>query len=381
MQRFLSYIILFFLLSGLSACLHFAEPVLDHNAQLAEYQEAEKGVNALLMNKGVIDQFSDEIYSWWGANGITLSRKQDTFKVVINNVGSAYVPFGREITSIDFTTSHLLRVRMRCEGKSSPVVRLDLKDNMGRTTNAMAVQNRVTANKSYQDFYYYFRDKYVQAWPDKQIVDSTLISSVMFFVNPGMTDWTGVLYIDEIEALPLDSLPKKESKSSLVVDDFSDEPSAWWVGSSKIALEKEADIDILKITSDGAGANYETFGRAFERVDCNKSPIIRIRARAEKKAGDKNPKIRIALKDNNGYTSNEFDIVQEIDSSMNYKNYFFDCRGKFSQTYPDQHSVNANAIEGLVIFINSGGPAFYGKIYIEEIEVIDEKKMNELLKQ
>jgi len=360
------------------ACVHFAVPVLDHSSQLAVYQEPEKGVPALEFNKGIIDDFTGELYSWWGANGLTLSRKADTFKVAINNVGSLYVPFGREITGLDFTKSNAIRVRMRAEGKTSPTVRLDLKDNMGRTTNASASQVKVPVNQGYQDFYYSYKDKWKQSYPDAQMVDPSMVSTVMFFVNPGMTDWTGTLYIDEIVAIDYDAIPKKEGGVGGVIDAFDDEPSAWWTGSSKIALEKIPDIDVVKVTSDGAGANYETFGRSFDQVDFTKAPIIRLRARAVNGEGFDNPKIRFAIKDKEGFTANEFNLSETIESGPEFKNYFFNFTDKYSQTYPDKHAVNPKEIEAMVLFINSGGPAYNGVIYFDEIEIITQKRYEEL---
>ncbi|MFM7024260.1 MAG: hypothetical protein ACKOXB_14910 [Flavobacteriales bacterium] len=364
------------------SCVHFAKPELDHSAQIAEYQEPEKGVPALDFNKGVIDDFSGELYSWWSGNDIYLSRKADTFKVVIKNVGSMYVPFGREITGLDFSKNNAIRVRMRAEGKVSPVVRLDVKDNLGRTTNASATQVKVPINQGYQDFYFSYKDKWKQAWPDNQIVDQTLVSSVMFFVNPGMSDWTGTLYIDEIVAFDVNAIPKKEGGAGGMIDNFEDDPSmAWWTGSSKIAMEKVQDKDICKITSDGAGANYETFGRSFDQIDFTKAPIIRIKARAENAAGFDNPKIRFAIKDKEGFVANEFNMSETIEAGTEFKNYYYNFTGKYSQTYPDNHTVNPKEIEAMVLFINSGGPAYNGVIYIEEIEVITLQRYEELKKQ
>ena len=363
------------------ACVHFAKPELDHSAQIAEYQEPEKGVLALDFNKGVIDDFSGELYSWWGADGITLSRKVDTFKVVIKNVGSMYVPFGREITGLDFTKNNAIRIRMRAEGKVSPTVRLDLKDNLGRTTNASATQVKVPVNQPYTDYYFNYKDKWKQGWPDNQIVDPSLVSTVMFFVNPGMTDWTGTLYVDEIVAMDYEKIPKKEGGTGGVIDAFDDEPSAWWTGSSKIALEKIADVDVVKISSEGAGANYETFGRSFDQIDFTKAPIIRLRARAENAAGSVDPKIRFAIKDKDGFTANEFNMSETIESGTEFKNYYFNFTGKYSQTYPDNHTVNPKEIEAMVLFINSGGPAYNGVIYFDEIEIITEKRYEELKKK
>ncbi len=365
-----------------SSCTHFIEPALDYSSQLAVPEDAEKGVPALEYNKGVIDDFSGEIYSWWMANDqIHASRKGDTLKVTFKDIGPLYTPFGRQITPLDFTESNAIRVRMRAEGATSPTVRLDLKDNIGRTTNAVASSVKVPAGTGYQDYYFSYKDKWKQSYPDAQIVDPTLVSEIMFFINPGMSGWSGTLYIDEIVAVKVESIPKKESSAGGMVDTFDEEPTAWWAGSSKIALEKVPGKDVMKVTSTGAGANYETFGRSFDQTDFTKAPIIRLRARAENESGQENPKLRFAVKDNEGFVANEFNIIETIESGDGFKNYFFNFKNKFSQTYPDAHSVNPKAIQELLLFINSGGPAYNGIVYFDEIEIITEKKYEELKNQ
>ena len=312
-------------------CGNFEEPALDHASQLAVAEDVEKGVPAMDFNKGKVDDFSGEIYNWWTANDqITLTRVGDTLKGVFRNVGPNYTPFGREITSLDFSKLNAFRIRMRAEGKVAPIVRLDVKDNMGRTANSAAPTAKVPVNGGYVDYYYSLKDKWKQGYPDAQIVDPTLVSAVMFFINPGMSGWDGTLYIDEIAAFDAEKIPKKESSAGGVVDLFDDVPSAWWTGSSKVALEKIADKDIVKVISTGAGANYETFGRSFDQTDFTQAPIIRIKARAENEPGQPNPKLRLSIKDKNGFTANEFTIAETIDSGATFKNYFFNFTGKYS---------------------------------------------------
>ncbi len=361
--------------------MHFSKPELDHSAQIALYQEPEKGVPALEFNKGVIDDFSGELYSWWGSDGITLSRKADTFKIAINNVGSMYVPFGREISSLDFTKNNAIRVRMRTEGKISPTIRIDIKDNLGRTTNSSAVQSKVAVGQDYKDFYFNYKDKWKQGWPDNQVVDPTLVSAIMIFVNPGMSDWTGTVYIDEIVAVDAELIPKKVGSAGGMIDNFDEDPSSsWWTGSSKLAMEKVADKDICKISSEGAGANYETFGRTVDQLDFTKAPVIRIRARVENADGFENPKLRVDIKDKDGRTANEFDMRNTIVAGTEFKDYFYDFTGKYSQAWPDKQAVNPKEIEAITLFINAGGPAYNGALYIEEIEVITLEKYNQMKK-
>ena len=364
---------------SIQSCVHFATAELDNSFLLAVEEDPEKGELALEFNKGIIDDFNGELHSWWGADGITLVKKSDTLKVTLTNVGSKYIPFGREFTSLDFTKNNAIRIRMRAEGKIAPTVRLDLKDHIGITTNATAVQVILPVNKEYKDYYFNYKDKWSQVWPDVKNVDPNMVSALMFFINPGMNDWTGTLYIDEIVAIHSDSIPKKQGSVGGMVDNFEEDPSSfWWTGSSKIVLEKMQDADVMKITSNGAGANYETFGRSFDQADFTKAPIIRMRARAENATGFTSPKVRFAIKDKFGYVANEFELIETIEAGTEFKDYFFNFTDKYSQTYPSKHTVNPTDIRGVILFINSGGPAYSGIIYVDEIEIITKIKYEEL---
>ncbi len=370
-------IYLFTALLFLNSCVSFEPQVLTDDNQLAVPEEKEKGIPSLSFNKGVIEDVKGDIYSWWNADQITLSKTGDTLMVTLKDIGASYTPFGKQITPVDFTDSEAIKIRMRASGETAPFIRIDMKDVSGMVANASAPMVRLAKNGPYEDYYFSFKDKWKQAYPDAQKVDPTLISEMMFFVNPGMKGFTGTIYIDEIKAISEKDIPKKESLPGGVIDSFEDEPTAWWTGSGKLALEKVPGKEIVKIISNGAGPSYETFGRAFAAIDFAKSPIVKIRAKSNPSEHGALPKFRMAMKDSEGYVANEFSIINTIDSTE-FKDYYYDFEGKFSQTYPDAHKVNASAINEILLFINPGEASYFGEIYVDYIEVITRKKYEEI---
>jgi hypothetical protein len=360
---------------ALAACTA-EQPVLDDSAQIAVEEEAEKGTPILQANKGIIDDFSAEIWSWWiGNDQLALSKKGDTLKIVAKNVGPKYTPFGREMSLLDMSKAPILKVRMRAEGATAPLVGISLKDVNTFDTNSDRPKAKVKPNVGYEDYYFDYTDRWKQSWPNLQKVDETMIRELMVFINPGGAEWTGTLYIDEIKAVSPEEMPKKQATVGGFVDDFSEEIYSWWSSSDKVMLERKEDM--LHITMAEVGPGYETMGKAIEAMNFNAgAQIIRIRARAEGAV----PDFRIDLKDKSGLVTNASPVINKIEVSSEFKNYFFNYKGKYTQAWPDAQKVNAEAIQEVLFFVNPGGnPAPYtGKVIIDEIEVITEAKMNEL---
>ncbi len=373
MKQF-SKISILFTFMALVACT--AElPVLDDSSQLAVGEEPDKGTPALMSNKGVLDDFGGEIYGWWAGDNLTLTRKGDTLKVVALSIGPKYTPFGREFNLWDMKEANVLKVRMRAEGTTPPLIGISLKDVNGFDTNADRPKAKVKISSEYIDYYFNYNEKWQQSYPNSQKVDETMIASIMFFINPGGAEWTGTLYIDGIVAMKEADMPKVEVVAGGMIDDFSEEIYSWSSSSDKISLERKNDI--LNVTCAETGAGYENISNAFGPVNmAGEHHIIRMKARAE----GASPDFRITLKDKKGFDSNGSPVVQKIEVSDKLKNYYFDFNGKWTQAWPNAQTLNPETIMELLMMINAGGqPAPYtGTIFIDELEVITEKKMQEL---
>ncbi|GAL87014.1 hypothetical protein MYP_4244 [Sporocytophaga myxococcoides] len=376
MKKFFKYSIkVLFLPVIFSGCVSLEKATLDDSHQLAVAEDPEFGVPVLKFNKGVVEGFSNEIYSWWVANDqLALAKKGDTLKIQMKNVGPKWECFGSAITMLDFTEASVLKLRMRSEGATAPNVSIRFRDANGYMAD-MIPNNKVPKNEPYQDFYYNFTGKWKQAWPESKDVDPKIINEVLFFINGGGSPYTGTLYIDEIKAIPLSELPAAGPAAvGGIIDDFSEPIDSWWAA-DKINLMTEGEE--LAITATGAGPGYECFGRAFSIKDFNKADIVRVKAKA---IGDSEPILRGDVKDSEGRVTNSSVIAHKI-ALNEYRDYFYDYKGKFSQVYPDNQTVNPAEIKDILFFINPGGPAFEGKIYVDEIEVITRQKYNELTGQ
>jgi len=370
-MKFLASILILLAVTA-KQCASFEPQALDDKHQIAVPEDPEIGAPACQYQKGVMDNFSNEIYSWWAGEGFLLTKVGDTLKADAKGVGPKWNAFGREMTLLDFSNCPVVKIRCRAEGEKPPTLIVHMKDVNNYDANGDAPKARIHIGKDYRDYYFSFHNRWRQSWPDNQIVDPKMMNSILLFINGGMAEWSGVLYIDDISAVSLDDMPKATVASGGMVDDFSDELYAWWAANEKIGIEKKGDAMLLDCQ--GAGTNYETFGRSIEEMDFTKAHIVRVKARAE----GGTPNLRIDFKDKNGHTTNEFPAVNVIQETPDYKNYYYNYDGKYSQTYPDRQTVDPTGFKDVIGFINPGGPPFTGKIYIEEIEVIDDKKYKEL---
>ncbi len=374
MKQF-SKISVIFLFLALSACT-VEQPVLDDSHQIAVEEPPEVGTPILLANKGVLDDFSGEIYSWWiGNDQLVISKKGDTLKVIAKAVGPKYTPFGKEFNLMDMKDAPVLKVRMRAEGTTPPLVGISLKDVNAYDTNADRPSAKVMISNTYKDYYFNYNEKWRQSYPNIQKVDETMIREIMFFINPGGAEWTGTLYVDGIVAMKESDMPKVEVTAGGMLDDFSEEIYSWSSSSDKISLERKNNI--LNITCAEAGPGYENILKPIDPINmAGDYHIFRVKARAEVDA----PLFRITVKDKKGYDSNGDPVVNKIEVSEEFKNYYYDFKGKWKQAWPDAQELNPEAIKEVLMMINAGGaPTPYtGKIYIDEIEVITEQQMNDL---
>lgn len=354
-------------------CATFDPVALDDKHQIAVPEEAEKGTKACQYQKGMIDDFSGDIFSWWvGNDKVQLTRQGDTLRIVAKEVGSQWTPFGKEMALLDFTECPVIKVRCRAEGEKSPTLSVHLKDVNALDANADAPKARIHLGKEFKDYYFSFHNKWKQTWPDIQKVDETMIREIMVFINGGMVDWTGTLYIDEIKVVSTSEMPVVVAQAGGMIDDFSEELYSWWAGNEKVNLEKLGDQ--MVVACNAAGPTYELFGRAFNEMDFNKAQIVRIKARSE----GGSPLLRVDFKDKNGYVTNGSPVINKIQESTEFKDYFYNYRGKYTQSWPDKQTVDASGIKEVLMFINPGGEAFTGKIFIEEIEVITDEQYAKL---
>jgi hypothetical protein len=330
---------------------------------------------------------------WWASNAskVSLLRTADALKVGLNEAGGlTYESWGKELSLSDFSEYPVIKVRARFEGSSRPTLRVALKDVNSYEANLNPPSMKLKEG-NYQDYYFNFKNKWKQGWPDAKTVDSTAIKEISLFINPGTESWTGTIYIDEIKAVKVEDIPEQydesisvvspdtlavkdtladivqipENSAPQLIDDFKYEIYTWWVGSDKIKLLKEGEM--LKVELKDVGPAYENWGRTFNAIDFNKTPVLKIRMKAE---GTEPGLLRVDIKDSHGFASNARPVFVNFKSDEGFTDYYFDFTGKFEQSRPDLKGLNPAEITGLLFYINPGGELYSGILIIDDISLV-----------
>lgn len=341
-------------------------------------------------NGGFIDNFEEGPVSWWcSGNQKADSPDGKSLRVTATKAGPAYDAFGRSFDPINFNVASTIRVRAKVDAAEAPNVRLDIKDPNGFATNARPNIVKFDKGDQWTDYYFPFKGRFTQTWPNYKKVDPTQIVELLFMVNAGKSPWSGKLYIQEVEAilpLPEDKAAATggkiipESPSTLpgvMIENFEGGTDSWWMGSDKFGITSIND-KMMQVTFKEVGPDYETFGKGFEVQDFNKTPILVVRAMVD---GTQVPEVRADVKDGDGHVANISPIIIPFKTDGKFNDYFYDFRGKFSQTYPDNQTVNPGQIQELIFFINPGGKKVSGTVYIEDIKALTPEEFEKATKQ
>jgi len=429
------------LLFSAFSCKNMQEQTLDDSSQIALEEPPEIGIPANTYHNGMLFDFKGPINKFWVANDkLSIAKVGDTLKVDLRECGQKYECWGTELNDLlDFSKSPVLKVTARSVGKGmTPTLGISLKDMDGYDTNLDRPSQRVRKSNDYVDYYFDFTGKWKQIWPDKKVVNSSAISEILFFVNPGAMNWTGTIYIDDIQVITLDEMPSKEElrqrrldarakakakaegkkqadsngqdtskpetessveeaqKDKKVNGNLSEQPSSlpiqedakavsisskgdlsnWW-SSDKDKIKFSTENEKMLFTLDGVGPAFETFGKTFPAVDFTKTPVLKVHLKVE---GEPVGKLRVDIKDMEGFSTNSNPNVKVFNSGTEFVDLYYDFSGKFLQSYPNIQKVRANEIVGVVLYVNPGGTPFKGKLYIDEITAISLNDFNKIKK-
>lgn len=339
-------------------------------------QEVKLAVGA---NGGPITSFDqDQGKDWWVSDGFKKSfiAEDTALKFEATNVGPAWNAFGTGLPkTMNVVNANKLHVWAKIDGDVPPEVRIDLKDPDGFTTNARPSTVRVFPGTEYKKYTFRFKDRFLQTYPDRHDVDGRRMTEMVCFINGGKAPWTGNLYIKKMEfeftgevaeeagegGDEEGSIEIKDDPTNTLVDDFKQPLYSWWNGDN---LKLEKDGNSMVVTASGVGKNNEAFGRAFQSIDFTKTPVLKVRAKA-----DKELTLRVDLKDIDEVATNAKPVTQKIQTG-DYVDYYFDFTNKFDQSVPTSGKVNAKEILETVFFINAGGPEFSGKLFVEHISAV-----------
>ena len=324
-------------------------------------------------NNGVIADFNNGVKNnWWGSDKIVLSSKNDALVINISDAGLSYDRFGHRFnTFCDFSAFTTIRVRARSEGKSIPVLRIDLKDANGFSTNHVDTKTRILICDTYVDYFFKFDGKFEQGWPTRNIVDKKRISELELFINPGGPEYSGTIFIDDITIVKKDEMaPMLEKTCTIQLQNNAKvDMKYWWVNNNKYTLSYDEENAGIEINSRGAGVHYESFGRGFVSTSFTKNSVLKLKIKAE---GVSSPDFRLDLVDADGIATNGVAIIKTIPNDNQYRDYYFDYKDKFYQGWPQTKRVDEKSITELMFFINPGGIGYYGNVTISEIELVND---------
>jgi hypothetical protein len=167
--------------------------------------------------------------------------------------------------------------------------------------------------------------------------------------------------------------PEEEKKSGLIgVPALSfyggdlKRGAIWWAGKG-FSLGKG---DVFNVSADSVGPDSTSFGATFPPIDLiAKEVALKVSVRAEGENGDM-PNLYLQVADVEGYQANSKQLFYKIENTGEFKEYYFDMRDIYNQSFPKKHKVNGALINSLKFFVNPGQTPFTGKIYIKEIRVV-----------
>ncbi len=181
--------------------LHYEGSSAENKSEAEEEKSDLVGVPALSFYGGDLKRGA----IWWVGKDITL-EKGDVFIFDATNVGPDSIPFGATFPPIDLVKEKvMIKISARAEGKENdlPVLYLQLDDVDGYQANAKRPSQKIENSSEFKDYYFDLKDIYVQSQPKKHSVNGAMINSLKFFINPGQSGYTGLIYIKEIKVVSL----------------------------------------------------------------------------------------------------------------------------------------------------------------------------------
>lgn len=354
------------------------------------YVMANKDGSGIVSKEVLLDDFSGDINYWWGCDKerVLLSKQGKSLSVGFKSGQWSCFGMTFDPTNISSTPVIKLRIKAQSTGTAPNVdVVAYFTDTHNKTSNALGKPQKVIIGNDYTDYFYDYKDN--MASTDGPF-DPKSTQGIIVFVNTmGSEVFNGNIFLDEVVFLP--AVPKYVSKrillskpfiidstwtkgsTSSIIDNFEKDDKTWNSSSGKISTSVEGG-KFIKITSDAVGPEWESFSKNLGNVNLIEKPVLKVRVKAE---GNLSPFLRIILTDNLGNISNARPAEEKIEVKNEYTDYYFDFTGRFQQRFPELKNINPMAINKLSLYINGGGEAYSGTLFIENIQAIT---VNEYLK-
>ncbi len=335
------------------------------------------------------DQFDDDDRSNWGdAAGFSVVETDN--ELILTGDGGSMDFTASSYTLHDQQTLEPILANLTpnnkvwIKAKSSvdmTTLRIDLIDEMGFVTNENA--NQMSLSTDYQIYEYDFTGRYVDAGfggapctDPPCLVDASRIGTMLFYVDPGTSGFTGTVTIDWVSTIePLEDLNPEPVGILNYADDFNNDDNSFH-GDATGLVNTETN-SILTITGDGTGNPYGAIVYEPHDQDANEEVRLNVEGGDGKvfifaRSSVADIPFRIDLIDLQGYTTNSSAIQPVLPTEFDLVEYDFTGRyldAGFSPDCPDGTTcpVDGKRIESILFYPDPDNGGFEGTIDIDWI--------------
>ncbi len=280
---------------------------------------------------------------------------------------------------LDVTGNNKMFVKAKSSLMSGTLLRMDLVDTAGFTTSVPSYTRALEDGYSLIElnFQGQYEDLgFSEACPtDGETtcpVDPTAIGSVLLYPNPVDGMFEGEIMIDYISfGAPLDAAVEAYS------DHFDDEDRSNWGDTDGFSV-MEAGTEVV-LTGDGGSMDFSAFAYTLhdqetlepKMTDLSSNNKVWIKAKA---SIDGTP-LRIDVIDEQGFTTNDDGIVQNL--STEYAIFEYDFTGKYEDAGWSQACeegpclVDATTISSMLFYVDPGTSGYDGIVTIDWVSTID----------
>ncbi|MEL7531694.1 MAG: T9SS type A sorting domain-containing protein [Bacteroidota bacterium] len=335
-----------------------------------------------------LDQFdNDDPAFTGGAASYSFGEANDEWTITANNPGAfdaftydLHDPAANMGIKVDMSANNKIFIRAKASAVGTQL-RLDVQDSTGYLTSLPGLTK--TLSTTYQilefDFSGIYQDGGYGGTPCSSgpcAVDSSVISRLVFYTDPGVGGFTGTVVIDYIA---FGSEPSLIPMSDVFQDHFDTDSSINSFSSVAMGynLTLNTDSSTITISGDGTMGPYDPLTYIFRNsnldtidldVTANNKMYVKV------KSSMANTALRMDLQDINGFITTQGSITKIVGTDYTVLEY------DFTGTYSDLGyggtpctaatapcPVDGTRIGNITIFIEPGAGMFLGDITIDYI--------------
>lgn len=192
------------ILCYLAACTGFKDAALTEEKPLVQLDSAVMNAPSLPVmqfNGGIFYDKHTDLSKWEGSHAnIGVQRKGNALVVNLRGVGVDWEMLSRKFFPLDVSAAPYLLMKARAEGDTTPVIRIDLVDEDGLSTNFVPQQKTIAVGKD-SVYKFVFENNFIQNWPFRGDVNPRRIVEIKMNFNGGGPNYTGRVLIEELKAV------------------------------------------------------------------------------------------------------------------------------------------------------------------------------------